>query len=571
MAAALWRAALRESAFWPLCALALLTLCLVAPFGDFPLNDDWAYAKNVRELVENGRYASSYMVLAIAQTLWGSAFAAIFGLDYSVLRLSTLLLALASIWLCARCAIELGAGRGMALLAACVLWANPLFLNLSYTFMSEVHFLAPISLAMLYYLRGLDSGRSWDIALGSSLAIVATSTRQFGVVVPLAYAAVVLPLWLRGDRSLHAGRLAAFSLPWLLALLAFVAMPGLEGRPPPTSDLSKIALSDALLTTWQETSKKLVSLGFFALPLSAVRFVAALRGRAGWTTRQLAAVPWLCLLILPGIVELQGSPVVQFKPLPLLGNVLYDIGSGPLTLRDTYLMHLPGPVRIGAWWWIPTLLSLVSAAVLCADLVPPLFRRIAAWVRARAGRDDGGETPPDSRFAQWAFVLLCGAMFLCAPYHLLMGPGTFDRYLLPAVPPFLILLAAGRGARRGVPLAGWILCGLLFAYSLACVQDYMAWNRARWEAIAILEDERGVESSRIDGGYEYNGVATRDEFMRVTGAGPHDWGTKGFWILDDAYCVSFNPRAGYGEIGRVAYFSWLGMATRHLLLLERAE
>ena len=82
---------------------------------------------------------------------------------------------------------------------------------------------------------------------------------------------MVLPLWLRGDRSLHAGRLAAFSLPWVLALLAYVAMPGLEGRPSPTTDLSKIAVSDALLTTWQETSKKLVSLGFFALPLAAVR------------------------------------------------------------------------------------------------------------------------------------------------------------------------------------------------------------------------------------------------------------------------------------------------------------
>ena len=122
VAASLWRAAVYESAFWPLCALALLTLCLVSPFGDFPLNDDWAYAKNVRELVENGRYASSYMVLAIAQTLWGSAFAAIFGLDYSVLRLSTLLLALASdLAVRALCAIELGAGarHGAAGRVAC--------------------------------------------------------------------------------------------------------------------------------------------------------------------------------------------------------------------------------------------------------------------------------------------------------------------------------------------------------------------------------------------------------------------------------------------------------------------
>jgi hypothetical protein len=259
----------------------------------------------------------------------------------------------------------------------------------------------------------------------------------------------------------------------------------------------------------------------------------ALRGRAPWTGRQLAAVPWICLLVLPGLMRFEAGTRALFTPMPYLGNILHDIGTGPLTLRDTYIMHMAAPVRIGGWWWIPSILSIVSAAVLCVELVPPLYHRFVAWARARF---DGSTTePPDSRWTQSFFVLLCGALFLCAPYHLVMGPGTFDRYLVPAFPPFLILLACStRRPEPRVPATALVLCALLFAFSLACVQDYLAWNRARWAAIETAEAIPGVDPTQIDAGYEYNGVATRDEFMRQTGAGPHDWGTKGFWVIDDS-------------------------------------
>src|ERR1041384_3492324 len=79
----------------------LFAICetFVMPLGNFPLNDDWSYANSVKILSENGRIdigAWPSMTL-LTHIVYGYLFTSLFGFSFSVLRLSTLLSALAGI------------------------------------------------------------------------------------------------------------------------------------------------------------------------------------------------------------------------------------------------------------------------------------------------------------------------------------------------------------------------------------------------------------------------------------------------------------------------------------------
>jgi hypothetical protein len=84
--------------------------------------------------------------------------------------------------------------------------------------------------------------------------------------------------------------------------------------------------------------------------------------------------------------------------------------------------------------------------------------------------------------------------------------------------------------------------------------------------------ERGVPASAIDGGIEFNGRYTLDEFQRRTGTRSfNEQGRYGFWVVEDTYSISTRPRPGRRELKRLPYFSWLGMKQRSLLILEHAN
>src|SRR6184192_1390667 len=86
---------------WPLAPLALLGLAVAAlllaapPLGDFPINDDWDYARMLQGLVEHGRLQLEVSTTPtfILQAYWGALFVQLFGFSHNTLRASTLVLA----------------------------------------------------------------------------------------------------------------------------------------------------------------------------------------------------------------------------------------------------------------------------------------------------------------------------------------------------------------------------------------------------------------------------------------------------------------------------------------------
>ena len=85
------------------------------------------------------------------------------------------------------------------------------------------------------------------------------------------------------------------------------------------------------------------------------------------------------------------------------------------------------------------------------------------------------------------------------------------------------------------------------------------------KVLEILEREK----SRRTGTQWQDEISRRIAEVRKLAAVALSKGPIGWWIVDDAYAVSFLPRDGYSEIGREGYFSWLGFEERQVLMLRR--
>jgi hypothetical protein len=143
------------SAVWPLAiaALVLLTICLLDPLREMPLEDDWAYSRTVDRLVQTGRYQLHPWLSANMpfQALWGAAFTLLLGLGFAILRISTLVLSLTGLY-AFYCLLRIG-GRSEAESAVGVLllWSSPLYLRFSFNFMTDVPFAALMLISLWLY------------------------------------------------------------------------------------------------------------------------------------------------------------------------------------------------------------------------------------------------------------------------------------------------------------------------------------------------------------------------------------------------------------------------------------
>ena len=80
-----------------------------------------------------------------------------------------------------------GASRAVAAIGVFVLGANPCYLSLSYTFMTDIPFLALTIIAMLLLVRGLDEGRDRDLWLGLGMALLTVFVRQLALAIFLGF------------------------------------------------------------------------------------------------------------------------------------------------------------------------------------------------------------------------------------------------------------------------------------------------------------------------------------------------------------------------------------------------
>jgi hypothetical protein len=567
-----------------LVAIWALVIAFVGVGGDYPLNDDWAYAYSARHLLETGELRILDWVAPSLAThaLWGALALKLLGDSYVSLRCGTLAFAL-----CALVSLYALARRGAmtpssALFVALGLGLSPWFVNLAFTYMTDVPWLAMMLAALLAFSHAVRPRAAGEpgakprralLVLAGALLGAASLTRQFAVVMTPAFGLVLV----LDARRRHGARWAGSALRDCLFLGLPVAALYTPfhiwlGRVHGVTMANRGSFERMLeVRPWHILANGLSATHYAGLWLFPVAFALLVRGGLGEVVSKrhvVRALPLLggfavvmCLapFFTPDDLARPAAPLHAL--MPYLGNVFYGFGVGPPTLTETYFGAEPVPHANMLPAAAMTLMSLFGAVVGAGLLVTTARRARSALAPVDP---DPWEPSFGHRQALRVLVCLVGGTYLL--WILCTSTFVFDRYLLPLLPMVLLLGvdAAPPGLVR-TPAA--ILClisaGLL---SVAANHEYLSWNDARQHAVQALL-ARGIPDTDIDGGFEVNGPRHFQAFAERSGKLLPNDGT--FWVKNPAYRLSFWPSdthvpgkgtpprpSGCTDWGRFPYWTW---------------
>jgi hypothetical protein len=501
-----------------LIAAFVAAVLLVDPRGNFPLDDDWGVGFTTFTLLQTGHVQFTPFASATAylQFFWGALWASLFGETFTVLRLSTLFLSLGSTLIAFSLLRRAGVRRELALFGAAALLFHPLFFWASFTSMTHVPFAFLSLVAAAMFVRAFDHEGIW-LALAFAATVASFFTRQFAVLNALAPLVVALMMRRKKLAATYAAALAVFGLLVVSGVLVGSQKELVLHRP----SLSGLAMRAAhyVYFNWQNAAL------FFAAPL----LLLLLSRRRPQLPRAVLAISAIAFALVAWRMTMRvGMPIPYLNS----GNVFTDFGLGPPTLRDVFTLRMPPP--FGLPWIVKVLLMIVTTA----------GAAIALSLTVKVVRDED------------VLIRYCAIYLLCAT---LVSAGMsiyFDRYSIDTTWPFvllLVLLAQRAQITRPATVAASLALALAIVFAIAGTAEYLAWNRARWNAYAYLR-ANGVTLEQMDGGYEINALLALRE-------GRKDLGKRGVGVIDDRYILTFNRDVpGYDLLRAFAYPRWFGLS-----------
>jgi hypothetical protein len=559
--------------------LALAVTCaahaLIEPWGEFPLNDDFTFARVAKTFAQTGKLRVDLPSAPsiVGQSLTVYPFVAAFGFSHLLLRLLTMGLGLIGLVAIDRLLFRAGTAAGPRLAALLLVALNPLYLYLSTTFMTELWGYVPAFLgAWLWFVaRNRADQRHPPGPLVSAIPAISVALLIGSTFWTRQYCALAFPALVGGTvlRCLHtaerprlarsAGILVAATLLFALTVGAYFPWARWTGnlRPEFAQGLSQLRAIDPR-AIFVGSTNFLAYMTAFLLP--GLLLFRIERGRATAIAGALligtGVAGWSALQTLATSDFAMGATLHRIFPFG--GNVLYSAGVGPVTLSDVYLFGLSRPQ------WSP-------AAGKALQLV--LLIGAAAWAPAvLAARNVPRAT---LRFELAAFAFLFGAVSLLLPlqtYKL----GIFDRYFIPCVLSLavgLALLLQDQPIRRARWVGFAALLVPLACFGIGGLHDQFRWNEARWQLVqrAIAA---GAPATSIDGGYEVNGWLNLDAYnakQTPTGCLGECGCGRGWWCLDASYVIAMNELAGYEVIDRIQPDYWLTRGPAMLLLRRQPQ
>lgn len=535
-----------------------LSLFLINPIGNFPLNDDWSFGLAVKHFLEHGDFRPTDWVSMplISNVLWGAIFCLPDGFSFTALRVSTLVLSLAGIFGSYVLIRDMHQPRWLALLAALLLAFNPLYYALSNTFMTDVAYTALAIFAAIFLARNLRTGRVSDLIFGTALVLAATLSRQLAIAIPLAFAVCFM-----ARHGLRAKNVLLALLPLALAvitLLLFEKWLKLTGRTPElysakTEEMMGLLADPKKLvfTLVKNVYVGLSYLGLFLLPILAVQIKEMLAANK----KRLLSVSVFSFVAITAVVSgllLSGRAIIM----PTSGNVIVKSGVGPVTLPDVFVLDFEHiPALPGASWVAVTAMSMVGAFLLLSTL---LFHALNLFAKLRT------RSTLQANEIVGVFLLLSTAIYL-APLFI---ANFFDRYLI-AVIPFCVAGLVGVSGKYPLRWAGntkaaqfvAIACLCLFSFfAIFSTRDYLTWNRVRWLALNDLLEKKQVSPQEIDGGFEFNGFY----LYQLRSAAK-----KRLWVHEDTYQITFGVIPGYSIFQEYNYANWLPPRQGKVLVLQK--
>lgn len=469
--------------FWfGVCALLLvvgLAAALTRPFGEFALNDDWIFARAVQDFsLETFRLDSFIVPVFMGQLLYAKGLVSLFGFSLTLLHVSTFVFALIGVMALYRLFLW-RVGVGVAVIGSLALFFQPLFYNLSFSFMTDVPALSLVIVSLSFYGLWWNSPRLSWLWLAQFFAIYAATIRQ-------NYAAVFVAsfflLLMQPDRRAKKLGLLAGVFPGLILSIGLYFFLQVRGWWPMNivsfhvfHDLGGLweHMRTQFFYIWQYVSFLLIPVLFLA--------TSSLTRACRWYVSLAAGLGAGLNIILFSVYEIA---------FPFFGNVWTKYGLGVRT--DV----LSGVAEV-VW---PTWMSFCVTGLVGAASGIVVFFLVESVVRSfwrRSDRVEGGVRGYEG------FLLL----ILLSQMAALLLFRSFDRYYLSVFVPALVLAIfcwiRTPPSRTMMVCAGcWIVCLALF--SVMGTREYISLTRVKWLAADGLV-RQGVVITDIDGGYEWLG------------------------------------------------------------------
>jgi 4-amino-4-deoxy-L-arabinose transferase-like glycosyltransferase len=456
--------------------LLAMTVLVYSPV-DVPLVDDWTYAWSVEHFLhtEELRVLEWSAHYPLAQILWGAVFSRLLGFSFATLRLSTVVLAWAGLVAFFLTLRELGIKPVLAGLGTLLLWCNPVVFVLSHSFMTDVPFVSTMNAAILFYVRWVKRGRTWNLCLGSVSATLAFLIRQPGAVLALI---PLLSLLLEGmagkkRRALSWSQVIWLIVPFLGVGLTFWWIHAVHGA-------TRVALEKAQMLrlifsidrwVWVYTRELLHALLHLGLVLWPLVWVALGRLPARALAGASAAVA-----VLSGLALWQEGAL----PNPLGIMLTWDELGHSRVLLAGEIAHRQPP----RWGQTVVLGVALSGAV---GLIAVLWESLR-W------RPRGGRAP--------ATLLLLNLFLQSLLFEALWL--YYDRYYLPLLPGCTALLLLCLRPTKIVLMVGTAGVLLWGAIAVTGTVDQWRYQRTVVEARNWLL-QQGVGAEHIDAGYALTG------------------------------------------------------------------
>lgn len=511
---------------YPLLLTAIFVLAeyLVQPVGEFPLNDDWSYAKSVKIWLSQGRYTIGnwgYMTLATHLT-WGFLFSKVAGFSFFVLRLSSMVSALVGAWLLYKLVFQLTRNSVFSFISALSLLFNPIFFNLSNTYMTDVNFTTLLILAAYFAMQFFESGKWWFLLPLTLASCALVLLRQFGILFPMCFTLAAL---ITDKRWVNAG------IGIGITVLVYLVFKGYEGY---------------LKTILPSYAGYKFSSGLPMPPLEMLELMSynfGLRYKSMLLSMLVYTSP-VALLILP-------SALGGFKPLRRLltiavaayvthlltsntqfftGNIFENMILGP----DTFYENSQPSYRhnySASFAWVTKILVFACSTASISTFLFYVGRKIHLGIDFKA-------THP--------LFVLSVSLIVGYAAMLLIVPSYFDRYHLPMI-AFAIILFAPLNRFFKLSTSFAVVLLLIFFYtSVAGTHDYFAWNRVRWKAYEELKAEEKARPEKINGGFEVN---CWDE-------GHETWWTNYLDLNKFDYLIQYGNHHDFQTVKRYAFHRW---------------
>ena len=547
-----------------LCALTLVVCVICArPFVEMGVNDDWSYIRSAQAMAQTGhiQYFGWTSPILGWQLFLGAIFTKIFGFSFSVTRASILLVAAITAFLMQRTLIHCGITERNATFGTLTLVLSPLFLPLSFSFMSDMAGFFSLLLCIYLCIRALQA--TTDASAFNWIALAALSNVLSGTVRQTSWLGllIIIPsaIWLLRRRLPLLKTFAVWAFSVALVLLCirwFQHQPYTMAEKLIEGPIARGNLRGLV----ENVVRFCISIALFTLPVLIAFLTPA------WVRTPRARKAMYAALALILLVTLFGLRRYQHHT---LADILAPFSQNYVTEKG--LIDIPSIGIRG------TVLSVGVRALVTLATFAGIFAFIASLTTSNR------EPEPSSIHLPLRSLLFLLAPFTCIYLGLLIPRALsglmFDRYLLPllAIAMIVVLRLYQQKVASQLPILTLACTVLIAAYGVAALHDVFVMERARLAATEQLR-AAGFPRTAFYGGFEYDGwtqmeawgYVNSDRLRLPAGLATPDLSTlpvkpcnyifyRQYAAIRPQYALSFDDRScsGPAPFNPTPYTTWL--------------